>query len=135
VLSDPAWAQGPTPAPTTATIDGPTADIVSLGGISVARDGTGGLAYLKDVAGVPHVFVSALVGGVFQPPQQLDASLPAASSQPVIAAGNDGVLLVAFINNDSLYVVDQASTTSQYAAPLLLAVGASNPAIQMTNFG
>jgi hypothetical protein len=31
--------------------------------MSIARDGTGALVYLKDVLGVPHVFVSRLAGG------------------------------------------------------------------------
>jgi len=132
-LASPALAQ-PSPAPP-AVIDGPSAAISSLGGLSVARDGTGGLVYLKTVAGLPRVFVSRLVGGQFQPPQQVDASLPAGSSQPVIAAGNSGVLLVAFINNGVLYVVDAAGPSSPFGAPHGLASGASSPSLQMSNFG
>ena len=116
-------------------IDGPSAAITSLGGLSIARDGSGGLVYSKTVSGTPHVFVSALVGGQFQSPVQVDASLAGASSQPVIAAGNGGVLLVGFINGGQLYVVDRASTTAPFGSPQPLAGAASNPAIQMTNFG
>ncbi len=107
---------------------------MSLGGLSVARDGTGGLVYLKTIGGVPHVVVSALVGGQFQPPpgRRLRPA-PASSSQPVIAAGNGGVLLIAFINGGTLYVVDRPSATAGFGAPQPLASGASNPSIQMSN--
>ncbi len=132
-LAAPAAAQ-PSPAPP-ATIDGPSAAIASVSGLSVARDGTGGLVYLKAVGGVAHVFVSALLGGQFQAPTELDAGLGAASSQPVIAAGNGGVLLIAFINAGGLYVVDRASATASYLAPVPLASGAVNPSIQMSNLG
>ena len=58
------------------------------------------------------MFVSRLLGGIFSPPQQIDPTLPGPSSQPVIAAGNGGVLIVAFINTGGLYVV-QAGGGSQ----------------------
>ena len=58
-----------------APVDGPSADIQSLGELDVARDGTGALAYIKRVAGVDHVFVSRLANGAFQPPEQIDAGL------------------------------------------------------------
>jgi len=113
-------------------VDGPSADIVSLGGMSVARgDGTGGLVYLEDVSGVAHVFVSRLADGVFQPPTQVDASLAGASSQPVIAAGVGGVLLVAFINGGELYVVDTTSSSSGWQAPQAIDGSAVNPVISM----
>jgi len=83
----------PTQAPNDTVIDGPSSDVQSLNGMSMARDGTGALVYLKDVLGVPHVFVSRLTGGVFGPPVQADAGLVGASSQPVIAAGQGGLLL------------------------------------------
>jgi hypothetical protein len=117
------------------TIDGPAGNIIGLSGFSVARDGTGGIVYLKTISGLPKVFVSRLVGGTFQAPEEIDASLPGSSSQPVIAAGNGGVLLIAFINSGSLFVVDRPGITSPYLAPDDLFAGASNPAIQMSNFG
>ena len=60
-------------------LDGPSPAIQGLSGLSMAKDGTGGLVYLKDVAGVPHVFVSQLIGGTFSIPQQVDAALPGPS--------------------------------------------------------
>jgi hypothetical protein len=132
-LAGPALAQ-PVPAPPE-VIDGPSADIVALGGMSVARDGTGGLVYLKNVAGSPHVFVSRLLGGQFQTPQQVDGGLAGASSQPVIAAGNGGVLQVAFVNAGGLYVVSATGSGEPFGAPGELAGNAQAPSIQMTNFG
>jgi hypothetical protein len=133
VLASAAAAQPSPSAPT--TVDGPDVAIQSLNGLSVARDGTGGLVYLKVAGGVPHVFVSALVGGAFQAPAEVDAALPAGSSQPVIAAGNGGVLLIGFINAGELYEVQRASTTAGFTSPVALAVTASNPSLEMSNLG
>ncbi len=132
----PAALAQPAPAPST-MIDGPSPGLVAPAGlgVSVARDGTGGLVYLKQVAGAAHVFVSVLTGGVFQPPVEVDSALAGPSSQPVLAAGNGGLLEVAFINGGQLYVVQRAASTSALSAPTSLFAGASNPAIQMTNFG
>ncbi len=124
------------PALTTPVVlDGPSADIVGLSGLSVARDGSGGLVYVKLVSGVAHVFASRLSGGVFQTPVQVDPELSGASSQVVIAAGDGGVLLIAFINGGALYVDDVPSSTAAYPQPQPLFDGASNPAIQMSSFG
>lgn len=127
-------AAQPSPSPP-AVVDGPNGAIASLNGLSVARDGTGGVTYVKAVGGVPRAFVSALVAGQFQAPVQVDAGLGAASSQPVIAAGNGGVLLIAFINGGTLYVVQRPSLTAAYGAPTPLAAGASSPSLDMSNFG
>ncbi len=124
----------PTPGPPV-TIDGPSPDIVGLSGLAVARDGTGGLVYLKQVAGATHVFVSRLLGGVFQPPEQVDAGLLRPSSQPVIAASSGGGLVIAFINDGSLVALTRATSTSPYSAPQNLFGGAANPAIGMTLLG
>jgi hypothetical protein len=125
----------PTLAPTDTVIDGPDSDILSLNGMSIARDGTGGLAYLKDVGGVAHVFVSRLIRGSFGPGAEVDSGLLGPSSQPVIAASASGLLLVAFINGGNLYVTGTTSLTSPYAAPTALYSGASNPSLSLSNFG
>jgi hypothetical protein len=127
-------ASGQTLAPPKAVV-GPTPDLVSLNGFSIARDGSGGLVYLQNVGGVPHVFASSLVGGVFLPGVQLDTGLPAASSQAVVAAGNGGVLLVAFINGGVLYVTRTTTGGGAWSVPQAIATGAQNPALSMSNFG
>jgi hypothetical protein len=133
-VAAPAVAQQPVQG-TPAAVDGAGIVRPSGLGLSIARDGSGGLIYLKQAGGVPHVFVSALVGGAFQTPIQVDTGLPGGSSQPVIAAGNGGVLLVGFINGGALYVADRAGQATGFGSPTGLAGGATNPAISMTNFG
>ena len=131
----PAVAQTPPAGPPT-TIDGPSSDITALSAFSVARDGTGALVYLKQVGGIEHVFLSRLIGGVFQPPEQLDASFRDASSQPVVAAGNGGIVLVGFVNDGELFAVDRLGAGQPSSAPIPLAGGgASDPAISMSNYG
>ncbi|MGB9184863.1 MAG: hypothetical protein WCB67_12425 [Solirubrobacteraceae bacterium] len=131
-----ATRRSPTLAPANTVVDGPSADIRSLNGLAVARDGTGGLAYLKNVAGVAHVFVSGLRSGAFQAPIQVDAGLVGASSQPVIAATNGGLTLVAFINAGQLYVAQQANALSAWQGPAALyGSGASNPSLSISTFG
>ncbi|MGZ4167633.1 MAG: hypothetical protein ACXVSA_12990 [Solirubrobacteraceae bacterium] len=130
-----AGPRSPTLAPSDAVIDGPTSDIQSLNGMSMARDGTGALVYLKDILGVPHVFVSRMAGGAFQAPVQADAGLVGASSQPVIASGQNGLLLVAFVNGRTLYVAQAASSATPLGAPAALFNGAINPSISISNFG
>jgi hypothetical protein len=91
--------------------------------------------YLEYAGGQQHVFVSRLVGGQFRPPQQVDSSLGGASSQPVIAASNNGLLLIAFINSGSLYVVSRPSASVPFSPPRFLAGSASNPSIRANSFG
>jgi hypothetical protein len=130
-----AQRRSPTLAPSNTVIDGPSADIQSLNGLSVARDGTGGLVYLKDVLGVPHVFVSRLLQGQFQTPLQVDQGLVGPSSQPVIAASNGGLLLVAFINGGTLDTVQAPSALAPLGAITSLAAGAANPSLSLTPSG
>jgi hypothetical protein len=135
VATAPATAQpSPVTPATPEVIDGPSADIVGLDGMAVAHDGTGGLVYVKDLSGVPHVFASTLAGS-FQPPVEVDSTLTGASTQPVIAAANNGLLLVAFVNGGNLYVVSRTSATAALSQPQELAQGASNPAIELNPTG
>ncbi|MGZ4230845.1 MAG: PKD domain-containing protein [Solirubrobacteraceae bacterium] len=130
----PAQAQIATPA-APIVVDGPSPDIIGLSGLAVARDGTGGVVYLKNVGGTQHVFVSRLLGGSFQVPEQIDASLPGSSSQPVIAAANGGVLLLAFVNDGTLYAVQALSASVGLSAPAGLYNGAGNPSLQLSPLG
>jgi hypothetical protein len=76
------------------TIDGPSEDIVGFGGVAMAEDGTGGLVYLKRVAGVPHVFVSRYQEGHWLAPIRVDTGEPFAASWPRIGAAAGGELEV-----------------------------------------
>jgi hypothetical protein len=130
-FAGPASAQQPLLMPAT-TVDGPSSSITRLTGAAVSRDGSGGLVYLRMIGGTAHVFASVLTSGAFGAPQQVDAGLGGASSQPVIAAGDGGLLLVAFINNGSLWVVQKPSSDAGFGAPQLLASPAASPAISMS---
>jgi hypothetical protein len=113
------------------TLAGPGLAGLALTGLSIARDGSGGLVF----AAGGHVFASRLIGGTFQAPQALDQGLGATSSQPVIAAGNGGLLLVAFVNGGELYVDEAASSSVGWQTPQALYANASAPSISISNFG
>jgi len=114
------------------TLDGPSASIQGLSGLSVSRDGTGGLVYLKAVGGVNHVFVSTLSGGVFSAPVEVDGALPGASYEATIAAGDGGLLLIAFTNGNQIFVVSRASASAAFSAPQDLYSGAMNPSVEVS---
>jgi hypothetical protein len=76
------------------TIDGPSPEIAGFGGVAMAEDGTGGLVYLKKVAGIAHVFVSRYLEGHWQAPIRVDTANQFAASWPRIGAADDGELLV-----------------------------------------
>lgn len=108
------------------------ADLVSVGDLDIARDGTGAVAYLKNVAGVNHVYVSRLVDGVWQPAEQADAGLTAPGAQPVVAASDGGRLLVAFLSGGQLFTTLRPAGASGFTAPQLIATQASDPAADMS---
>jgi hypothetical protein len=113
-------------------VDGPSADIQSLGDLDVARDGTGALAYVKRVAGVDHVFVSRLVNGAFQPAEQIDAGLAGAGSQPVVAASDGGRLVVAYVSGGGIFTTVRPAGAPGYAATQQIAAAGENPAVDMS---
>jgi hypothetical protein len=130
-----ARSRAPALAPNDTVVDGPSPDIQALNGLSIARDGGGALVYTKAVAGVAHVFLSRLSAGTFQAPVQVDTGLAGPSSQPVVAAGQNGVVLVAFINGGTVYVAQALSAASPLSAPSALATGAANPSLSLNVFG
>src|SRR5262249_23155261 len=83
-------------------VDGPSADIQSLDDLDVARDGTGAMAYVKRVGGIDHVFVSRLINGSFAAPEQVDAGLGGAGSQPTVAVSDNGRVVVAFASGGGI---------------------------------
>jgi hypothetical protein len=89
------------------TIDGPSIEGLSLGGVAMAPDGTGGLVYTKTVGGVPHVFVSRYAGGQWSPPIRADWDQPFDASQPAIAAGPNGRLMVVWVTQVATLVTGE----------------------------
>ena len=86
-----------------APVDGPSPDIERLGGVDLARDGTGGVVYLKRVDGAPHVFVSRFNGGQFRPPERVDNGLGAGATGAAIAAADFGRLVVVWTAGTRVY--------------------------------
>ena len=113
-------------------IDGPSADIQSLGDLDVARDGTGALAYVKRVGAIDHVFVSRLVNGVFQAPEQIDAGVGGAGSQPTVAASDGGRLVVAFASGGGVFSAVRPAGAPGFAALQQISTAGSDPDVEMS---
>jgi hypothetical protein len=113
-------------------VDGPSVDIQSLGDLDVARDGTGALAYVKRVDGIDHVFVSRLVNGAFGPPEQVDAGLGGAGSEPTVAASDGGRLVVAFASGGGVFSAVRPAGAPGFAALQQVSAAGSNPDVEMS---
>ena len=113
------------------TVDGP-AEIETLGDVDVARDGSGGVVYLKRDGGVPQVFLSRLDEGAWQRPETLSGGAPV--SEAVVTATDGGRLAVAWVaGGEVLATVIPAAANAQAPAPpvVLGGGGASGLAIDM----
>ena len=113
-------------------VDGPNAGLLRVGDLDVARDGSGAVVYTKLDGGVPHVFVSRLVKGVWQPPERLDGGLPAPASDPVVAASDGGRLVVAFVAGGELFSVVRPAGAAAWPAPVAVAGPAATPSVDMS---
>jgi len=82
-------------------IDGPSADIIDLGGSAMSEDGSGGVVYLKREGGRAHVFAAQFVDGAWQRPQRVDLGQNFDSSWPRIGAGDGGRLVVTWVQEFS----------------------------------
>jgi hypothetical protein len=99
---------------TAQALDGPNADVVQVGGVDLARDGTGAVTYIRQDGGVPHVFVSRLFGGVWQSPVRVDPGLGAATEAKV-AVGDGNRIAVAWVADGNVY--GASTPTSATPAP------------------
>ena len=114
-------------------VDGPSADIVSVGGIDMAREGMGAIVYLKRDGAVPHVFVARLFNGAWEPPARVDQGVIPPASQPVIAASGTDRLAVAWVSNGSLFTAVRPQGAPGFTPARQLAQGnISNPSIDMS---
>ena len=114
-------------------IDGPSADIVSVGDVEVAREGMAGLTYLKRDGGVPHVFAARLIDGAWEPPARVDQGVGAAASGPVIAAANPDRLAVAWVGGNGVYAAVRPAGAPGFGPPRLIAQGdVSNASVDMS---
>lgn len=72
---------------------GPSADLVELGGVALAADGTGGAIWRTVTDEGSHIFVAQYAAGSWGAPQRVDVSLPYNSFLPRIAAAPGGHLV------------------------------------------
>jgi hypothetical protein len=112
---------------------GPSPALQTLGGLDLAPDGSGAMTFTMQEGGVPHVYVSRLVSGAWSGPERVDAGLAGPSTQPAVAAGQGGRIVVAFVNGGNVYAVTRASAA---AAAVRQAVwsggGAANPTVDLS---
>lgn len=126
-------------------IDGPSADVLALGGIAMSEDGSAGLVYLKRVDGHAHVFASRFDGRRWSPPERVDAGQRFESAWPVIGAGDRGRLVVVWAQDfgsgtDRLFSasLDPGATSFQPPVAIDFDIGedtATYPSIAMNRGG
>ncbi|MCL2768479.1 MAG: PKD domain-containing protein [Solirubrobacterales bacterium] len=93
------------PAPTSSlgaihpaqVVAGPSNEIIEVDGAAMAPDGTGGIVYRARADGVVHVFAVPFANGVWGAPEEVDSEDRFGASQPAIAAGEGGRLLVVWV--------------------------------------
>lgn len=117
------------------TVDGPSADVQSVGNVAVSRDGGGGVVYVKNVAGVPHVFAVAFRALAFAGPVQVDAGVSTPASDPVIAAADGGRLIVAFASGGRVFVSVRPARAAPFGPAQAISSPGSLPALAMSVFG
>jgi hypothetical protein len=105
-------------------IDGPAAGL-RLDDLDLARDGTGGVAYVRPEG----VFVSRFIGGRFQAPEGLGPGGPGAGA--AVAAGSNGRLAVVFSSGGLVYASLKIAGDQPWGAPVLLGAG-TDPAADMS---
>jgi hypothetical protein len=110
-------------------LDGPSPAILDVDGAAMAPDGSGGILYRKLVGGQAHLFVARLSGGMWQPPIEVDAGQPFGASSPAIAAGDDGRLLVVWI--EPWAVIEKTTRYQLMSAELSPGANTFAPAIQV----
>jgi hypothetical protein len=108
-----------------ATIDGPAPEVLELGGVAMAQDGTGGLVYRKSEGGHTHVFAATYDGSSWSAPQRVDAGQAYNSAWPRIAAANGGRLVVVWAQDggeglDSLWSAVLPSGRHRFVSPTLI---------------
>src|SRR5829696_3970613 len=104
------------------TVDGP-AEIEALGDVDVARDGSGGVVYLKREGGVAQVFLSRLRGGDWRPPERLSAGSPV--TEAAVTATDGGRLAVVWAAGGEVLgtVIPAARRAKAPAPPVVLGGG------------
>jgi hypothetical protein len=93
-----------------AVLEGPDTLVAGLGGVAVARDGTGAVIFLRH----DGVFLSRLLGGAFTPP----AGVGPAGTEARVAAGDGGRLAVAWVAGGTVLASVAPDAATAFAAPV-----------------
>lgn len=104
-------------------IEGPSADVVEVTDAAMAEDGSGGVVYLKKADGRNHVFVTRFDGSAWSAPLRIDVGQAFDSSWPQIAAGNQGRLLVTWVQefgvgSDRMFSANLDPGASGFTSPV-----------------
>ena len=78
-------------------LDGPANNILDVDGAAMAPDGSGGIVYRKLVGGIVHAFAVPFSDGRWGAPIEVDDEDAYGASEPAIAAGEGGRLLVVWV--------------------------------------
>ena len=114
-------------------IDGPSADIQALGDLDVARDGTGAPRRTSSAwRGSTTSSSRGWPAAASSAPEQVDAGLAGAGSQPVVAASDGGRLVVAFVSGGTVFAAVRPAGAPGYAALQPIADAGSNPDVEMS---
>ena len=79
-------------------VDGPAAEVESLGGVDLARDGTGAVVYIRRVDGVRHIFMSRFYGGSWRPAERVDVGMPEEVTEAKVAVADRYRIAVVWIS-------------------------------------
>lgn len=106
-----------------ATIDGPSASVIDLGGVAMAADGSAGVVYRKRVEGRAHIFAARFDGRAWGAAQRIDVGQSFDSSWPQIAAGEGGRLLVTWVQEfgtgvDRMFSASLGPGAASFQAPI-----------------
>ena len=118
-----------------APVDGPSADVLAVGDLSIARDGTGAVAYTRRDEGLAHVFVGVLDGGAVQSVGRVDPGLPGIVGTPALGASDGGRLVIAWATGDGVYAAVRPAIGQPFGPPLLVAPGGIDPSVDLAVSG
>lgn len=116
-------------------VDGPSADILSVGDVDIARDGQGLVGYLRRDQGVSHAFVSRFQNGAFNGGNRIDTGIDAPASEVVVSSADGGRMAAAFVSEGTLFAVVYNPKTGSWTSPQVIGSPASAPSLDLSIHG
>jgi hypothetical protein len=105
------------------SLDGP-ADIRSVLDADLARDGDGGVLYLKAEGGVPQAFLARMSDGAWQPPERISSG--PAVTEGAITAVNGGRMAIAYVAGGNVWASVVPAPGQAPAPPVQIGGGAAS---------